>query len=100
MPTCKVWWIGRTWADAHTGIGYTCWATHGALNTDNAHPHLDCNRDVVVVHNGIIGELQRSLAKLVDNGHEFESDTDTEVSCAYMIEEMADLPLADAQCAA
>ncbi|HEY7469483.1 MAG TPA: glutamine--fructose-6-phosphate transaminase (isomerizing) [Acidimicrobiia bacterium] len=82
-------------ADAHSGIGHTRWATHGAPNTGNAHPHLDCLRDVVVVHNGIIENWADLKSKLVDNGHEFESDTDTEV-VAHMIEEMGDMPLADA----
>ncbi len=80
---------------AHTGIGHTRWATHGAPNTGNAHPHLDCDRDVVVVHNGIIENWVELKTKLVERGHEFESDTDTEV-VAHMIEEMADLRLSDA----
>ena len=82
-------------AEAHTGIGHTRWATHGAPNTGNAHPHLDCHRDVVVVHNGIIENWVDLKTKLVDSGHVFESDTDTEV-VAHLIEEMADRSLADA----
>jgi glucosamine--fructose-6-phosphate aminotransferase (isomerizing) len=82
-------------AEAHTGIGHTRWATHGAPNTGNAHPHLDCHRDVVVVHNGIIENWVDLKTKLVDSGHVFESDTDTEV-VAHLIEEMSDRSLADA----
>jgi len=82
-------------AEAHTGIGHTRWATHGAPTTVNAHPHLDCHRDVVVAHNGIIENWRDLKSKLVESGHEFESDTDTEV-VAHMIEEMADVPLAEA----
>jgi glucosamine--fructose-6-phosphate aminotransferase (isomerizing) len=80
---------------AHTGIGHTRWATHGAPNTGNAHPHLDCRREVVVVHNGIIENWMDLKVKLVQGGHVFESDTDTEV-IAHMIEDLSELSLADA----
>ncbi len=77
------------------GVGHTRWATHGAPNTTNAHPHQDCAASVVVVHNGIIENWAALKSELVARGHSFASDTDTEV-VAHMIEEMADLPLAEA----
>lgn len=68
------------------GIAHTRWATHGAPNTTNAHPHTDCHGAFAVVHNGIIenaGTLRRKLEGL---GHQFRTDTDTEV-IAHLIEE-------------
>jgi glucosamine--fructose-6-phosphate aminotransferase (isomerizing) len=78
-----------------TGIGHTRWATHGAPNTRNAHPHRDCSQSVAVVHNGIIENWADLKADLIEAGHNFNSDTDTEV-VAHLIESMADIPLADA----
>ncbi|HEX2154120.1 MAG TPA: glutamine--fructose-6-phosphate transaminase (isomerizing) [Acidimicrobiia bacterium] len=81
--------------DGHGGIGHTRWATHGAPNSTNAHPHQDCASSVVVVHNGIIENWTALKSELLASGHLFASDTDTEV-VAHMIEEMADLDLAEA----
>jgi len=81
--------------EGDTGIGHTRWATHGVPNECNAHPHVDCKGDIVVVHNGIIensGTLKKGLEA---RGHEFASDTDTEV-IAHLIEEAFDENLEDA----
>ncbi len=80
---------------AISGIGHTRWATHGPPNSINAHPHFDCSRDVVVVHNGIIENWVELKQKLVEEGHAFQSDTDTEL-VAHLIESMSELSLADA----
>jgi glucosamine--fructose-6-phosphate aminotransferase (isomerizing) len=67
-------------------IGHTRWATHGGVTAKNSHPHLSCNKEIAVVHNGIVEnyqELRKNLEKL---GHKFQSQTDTEV-IAHLIEE-------------
>lgn len=68
------------------GIAHTRWATHGKPTEINAHPHVDCNGKISVVHNGIIENYLELKDELIKKGHEFKSDTDTEV-IAHLIEE-------------
>ena len=68
-----------------TGVGHTRWATHGVPSDANAHPHLDCRGTIAVVHNGIIENYSELRARLIENGHTFVSQTDTEV-IAHLIE--------------
>jgi glutamine---fructose-6-phosphate transaminase (isomerizing) len=67
------------------GIAHTRWATHGQPNECNAHPHTDCKNEIAVVHNGIIENYGALRTMLKKQGHEFRSETDTEV-LAHLIE--------------
>jgi glucosamine--fructose-6-phosphate aminotransferase (isomerizing) len=78
-----------------TGIAHTRWATHGAPNQCNAHPHSDCKGHIAVVHNGIIENSTTLRSHLIELGHKFTSETDTEV-IAHLIEEAFDGNLEDA----
>ncbi len=69
------------------GIGHTRWATHGAPNTMNAHPHISHNRKLAIIHNGIIENYATLKTELLKRGHVFESDTDTEV-LIHLIEDI------------
>jgi len=81
--------------NGNSGIAHTRWATHGAPNECNAHPQLDCKGHIAVVHNGIIENSTSLKARLVELGHKFVSETDTEV-IAHLIEEAFDGNLEDA----
>jgi glucosamine--fructose-6-phosphate aminotransferase (isomerizing) len=72
---------------ATRGFGHTRWATHGGVTVENAHPHLDCTGSVAIIHNGIIENFRSLKAELQARGHQFRSDTDSEV-IAHLIEEM------------
>jgi glucosamine--fructose-6-phosphate aminotransferase (isomerizing) len=79
------------------GVGHTRWATHGAPYRVNAHPHMDCNEEVAVVHNGIIENFAELKMELENRGHVFRSKTDTEVISHLIEEKMREgLSLADA----
>jgi len=68
------------------GIGQTRWATHGEPSDLNAHPHIDCKGEIFVVHNGIIENYDEIKKDLIEKGHRFLSETDTEV-VPHLIEE-------------
>ena len=78
--------VGDRVPEGRTGIGHTRWATHGKPTTQNAHPHSDCTGQFLVVHNGIIENYRALKEALIESGHKFTSETDSEV-IAHLIEE-------------
>ncbi|MCB9175464.1 MAG: glutamine--fructose-6-phosphate transaminase (isomerizing) [Flavobacteriales bacterium] len=71
------------------GIGHTRWATHGAPNDQNAHPHFSGSSELAIIHNGIIENYASLKSELKQRGHVFHSDTDTEV-LIHLIEDIQD----------
>jgi glucosamine--fructose-6-phosphate aminotransferase (isomerizing) len=78
--------VNRAPLAGHCGIGHTRWATHGAPTERNAHPHADCSGTIALVHNGIVENADTLRALLERRGHQFTTETDTEV-LAHLIED-------------
>lgn len=72
-----------------SGIAHVRWATHGSPTKENAHPHTDCKNRIAVVHNGIIENFKELKTELLNSGHKFKSETDTEI-IPHLIEEYMD----------
>lgn len=77
--------LNKEMVDGSLGIAHTRWATHGEPSVENAHPHTDCKERIYLVHNGIIENYMELKASLIEEGHRFTSQTDTEVLC-HLIE--------------
>lgn len=77
--------LGISGMSGHIGIGHTRWATHGGVTDSNAHPHSACNKNIAVVHNGIIENYKELKEELIGSGHVFSSQTDSEV-IAHLLE--------------
>jgi glucosamine--fructose-6-phosphate aminotransferase (isomerizing) len=77
--------IGQDFS-GNVGIAHTRWATHGIPNEINAHPHLDCSGRISLVHNGIIENYKELKEYLTKRGHNFKSETDTEI-VAHLLED-------------
>ncbi|MFA6534000.1 MAG: glutamine--fructose-6-phosphate transaminase (isomerizing) [Patescibacteria group bacterium] len=78
--------VGPGGLPGQVGIAHTRWATHGEPNEVNAHPHTDCHGEIFIAHNGIIENYKELRDELRGRGHQFKSQTDSEV-VAHLIEE-------------
>jgi glucosamine--fructose-6-phosphate aminotransferase (isomerizing) len=90
--------LGISDMSGHIGIGHTRWATHGGVTDSNAHPHSACNKNIAVVHNGIIENYKELKEELTRSGHVFSSQTDSEV-IAHLLENHLDKGVKEAMIA-